>query len=281
MEEKLNITTKIPFKVSARAGKLLGRENFSNPEGAIIELVKNSYDADAKNCLVFFDIPTILKIDSNGKEYNFPIKEKSIIYIIDNGDGMTEQIIKDYWMQIGTGNKEKDFISDDKRVKTGAKGIGRFALDRLGFETEMWTLSKKAKNNSGSYWKMDWKQFDNDDKSISELSIKEAKIKIEKAKAKGQDTNLMEVDYYLKFSLPLATFFVALIAAPIGIKFAKRGSYFGVAISISIVFAWYLIYSIARSLGGNGVIQPVIAAWIQNIILGVIGILLLTFANRK
>lgn len=161
---------KITFKVSARAGKLFGRENFSNPEGAIIELVKNSYDADAKNCFVFFDIPTILKKDSNGKEYNFPIKEESIIYIIDNGDGMSEQIIKDYWMQIGTGNKEKDFISDDKRVKTGAKGIGRFALDRLGFETEMWTLSKNAKNNSGIYWKMDWKQFDNDDKSISDIN---------------------------------------------------------------------------------------------------------------
>ena len=54
MEEKLNIPTKIPFKVSARAGKLLGRENFSNPEGAITELVKNSYDADAENCLVIF-----------------------------------------------------------------------------------------------------------------------------------------------------------------------------------------------------------------------------------
>ena len=113
MLPKLNqIMIKVPFKVSARAGKLLGRENFSNPEGAIIELVKNSYDADAKNCFVFFDIPTILKKDSNGKEYNFPIKEESIIYIIDNGDGMTEQIIKDYWMQIGTGNKEKDFISN-------------------------------------------------------------------------------------------------------------------------------------------------------------------------
>ena len=35
-----NQTIKIPFKVSARAGKLLGRENFSNPEGAITELVK-------------------------------------------------------------------------------------------------------------------------------------------------------------------------------------------------------------------------------------------------
>lgn len=171
--------TKVPFKVSARAGKLLGRENFSNPEGAIIELVKNSYDADAKNCFVFFDIPTILKKDSNGNEYNFPIKEESIIYIIDNGDGMTEQIIKDYWMQIGTGNKEKDFISDDNRVKTGAKGIGRFALDRLGFETEMWTLSKKAKNNSGTYWKMDWKQFDNDDKSISDINAEITNSKID------------------------------------------------------------------------------------------------------
>ena len=179
MLPKLNqIMIKVPFKVSARAGKLLGRENFSNPEGAIIELVKNSYDADAKNCFVFFDIPTILKKDSNGKEYNFPIKEESIIYIIDNGDGMTEQIIKDYWMQIGTGNKEKDFISDDKRVKTGAKGIGRFALDRLGFETEMWTLSKKAKNNSGSYWKMDWKQFDNDDKSISDINAEITNLQI-------------------------------------------------------------------------------------------------------
>ena len=74
---------KIPFKVSARAGKLLGRENFSNPEGAIIELVKNSYDADANNCFVFFDVPTETKKDNEGKSYQIPIKVKSILYIID------------------------------------------------------------------------------------------------------------------------------------------------------------------------------------------------------
>jgi signal transduction histidine kinase len=160
---------KIPFKVSARAGKLFGRENFSNPEGAIIELVKNSYDADAKNCFVFFDIPTKMIKDSDGNEFEIPIKEKSILYIIDNGEGMTAKVIKEHWMQIGTGNKEKDFITDDKRTKTGAKGIGRFALDRLGFETEMWTISKKAKEETGSYWKMDWNQFDESDKAISEI----------------------------------------------------------------------------------------------------------------
>ena len=170
---------KIPFKVSARAGKLLGRENFSNPEGAIIELVKNSYDADANNCFVFFDVPTETKKDKEGKSYQIPIKEKSILYIIDNGEGMTEEVIKNHWMQIGTGNKEKDFVSDDDRIKTGAKGIGRFALDRLGFETEMWTLSKNAKNKSGSFWKMDWNQFDNSEKIISQIEAELEPIKIE------------------------------------------------------------------------------------------------------
>jgi len=42
----------IPFNVSARTAKLIGLENFSNEEGAIIELVKNTYDADAENCIL-------------------------------------------------------------------------------------------------------------------------------------------------------------------------------------------------------------------------------------
>ncbi|MFS4483241.1 sensor histidine kinase [Hyunsoonleella sp. 2307UL5-6] len=181
---------KVAFKVSARAGKLLGRENFSNPEGAIIELVKNSYDADAKNCLVLFDIPTKKVKDSDGKEIEIPVREKSILYIIDNGEGMTEKVIKDHWMQIGTGNKEKDYVSDDKRTKTGAKGIGRFALDRLGFETEMWTLSKNAKDGIGSFWKMDWNQFDNADKAISQIEAELESAKIDfKGKIKSLTNN--------------------------------------------------------------------------------------------
>lgn len=158
---------KIPFIVSARAGKLLGRENFSNPEGAIIELVKNSYDADAKNCIVIFDIPYKLEKDKEGIEKKILQNDLSQIYIIDDGEGMTKQIIENQWMKIGTGNKETEFVSKAKRVKTGAKGIGRFALDRLGFDAEMWTISE---NKEGFNWKMDWKQFDNSDKSISEIT---------------------------------------------------------------------------------------------------------------
>ena len=47
--DNINNTTKVPFKVSARTAKLIGLENFSNEERAIIELVKNTYDADSQN----------------------------------------------------------------------------------------------------------------------------------------------------------------------------------------------------------------------------------------
>jgi signal transduction histidine kinase len=105
---------------------------------------------------------------------------------------MTKTIIEDYWMQIGTGNKEKDYISDDKRTKTGAKGIGRFALDRLGVETEMWTLSKKSSNNSGFYWKMEWNQFDNSEKSISQITADLEPIKVDLKERIQEVTNKNE-----------------------------------------------------------------------------------------
>ena len=46
----------VSFNVSARTARLIGRENVATSEGAIIELVKNTYDADADVCIVYFDI---------------------------------------------------------------------------------------------------------------------------------------------------------------------------------------------------------------------------------
>ena len=84
---------KIPFTASARTAMLIGAENFSNPEGAIIELVKNAYDADSPSCYILFD----------GENEHF-----SDIYIIDFGGGMDISTINDCWMRIGTDNKQKN-----------------------------------------------------------------------------------------------------------------------------------------------------------------------------
>jgi len=196
---------KVPFKVSARTAKLIGRENFSNAEGAIVELVKNSYDANAKNCIIVFDIPyskppsTLLETElkrlpeQGGPIGNLYIRDKSThylpenlteekmqvlrayfrglgsIYIVDNGIGMDQDTILNQWMQIGTGNKEIDFKIGN-RVKTGAKGIGRFALDRLGYLSEMYTVPAGRNVESGYRWKMDWRQFDQPEQEISNIT---------------------------------------------------------------------------------------------------------------
>ena len=144
--EKLEVT-QIPFTVSARTARLIGQENFANAEGAIIELVKNSYDADASVCVIIID----------------PVNDS--IRILDNGDGMTEQIIRSHWMTIGTDDKKINFRTKS-RVKTGAKGIGRFALDRLGKSSIMVT---KTLESESLVWDVDWNQFENAGAVISDI----------------------------------------------------------------------------------------------------------------
>jgi len=144
--ENLEIT-QIPFTVSARTARLIGQENFANAEGAIIELVKNSYDADATVCVVIID----------------PILDN--LYIFDNGHGMTRDTIIKHWMTIGTDDKKINFKSKS-RIKTGAKGIGRFALDRLGQKCQMLTKTEKTEC---IYWDVDWGQFDKQSAVISDV----------------------------------------------------------------------------------------------------------------
>ncbi|MBE0497037.1 MAG: sensor histidine kinase [Campylobacterales bacterium] len=151
---------KIPFKVSARTARLIGRENIASSKGAIIELVKNAYDADSPICIVYF------LTDS--------------LYIIDAGEGMTQDIIANHWMTIGTNNKETDYFTKSGRVKAGAKGIGRFALDKLGSKCEMITkfnpsihkdfdTEGKSTNYKAYHWNVDWDDFEGEFKTIDKV----------------------------------------------------------------------------------------------------------------
>ncbi|MBK0075546.1 ATP-binding protein [Bacillus sp. S56] len=139
---------KMRYKISSRATILLGRESVSKVDSAIIELVKNTYDADAELCYISFDVAN------------------NSIYILDNGVGMTKEIIEDCWMMIGTDNKREHYKSRKNRIKSGEKGIGRFALDRLGSKCEMFT---KNQNEKLIIWKNDWSMFEERGKTIDQI----------------------------------------------------------------------------------------------------------------
>ena len=56
---------------------------------------------------------------------------------------MTQDVIENQWMTIGTDYKNRVITSVGGRIVTGAKGIDRFALDRLGDVCEMTTVDKE------------------------------------------------------------------------------------------------------------------------------------------
>lgn len=90
------------------------------------------------------------------------------IWIVDNGIGMSAEIIDKLWMVIGTDAKEMNDRSASGRVVTGAKGIGRFALDRLGRECEL--FSGQATDGEIAHWIVNWGDFEGDGKIIDDVT---------------------------------------------------------------------------------------------------------------
>lgn len=115
--------------------ELLGIQNFTNDESAVLELVKNAYDAGASMVnLDFFDTQLVIR---------------------DNGCGMDYDNIKKQWMHVGKSLKQYS-VSDYNnklRVLAGSKGIGRFALARLGESACIYT---KTADGRGVRWETDW-----------------------------------------------------------------------------------------------------------------------------
>ena len=80
---------------------------------------------------------------------------------------MTRKVIEDNWMMIGTDNKRKEYISTKKRIKSGEKGIGRFALDRLGSVCELFT--KSDKEDYLIRWRTNWNNFEEEGKNLEDI----------------------------------------------------------------------------------------------------------------
>ena len=106
------------FEVDSALLGEIGERLVTTPHVALSELVKNAYDADATEVYV------TIEHDKN---------QKPTVVVRDNGHGMTRKAVHQYWMRIGTTNKQEDQFSPIYgRRKTGEKGIGRFACRRLG-----------------------------------------------------------------------------------------------------------------------------------------------------
>ena len=143
----------VSFSVTARVAMQLGRESISNSIVAILELVKNAYDADAENVKIRFE-----NLD----------QANPLLVIEDDGNGMTEQQLRDGWLVIGTSNKLLSGQSArKKRVLTGEKGLGRLGLNRLCGRTIVQSFSDEE--SSGLELEINWDKYEEMDAPLEQI----------------------------------------------------------------------------------------------------------------
>jgi signal transduction histidine kinase len=134
------------FRPRARLLQLLGDQLIGSSRLAVFELVKNAYDADASTVDLTFS-------DLGG--------ENERIVIRDNGEGMSRDIITDVWLEPGADyreiqRREKRRSKKFHRLPLGEKGVGRFAVHKLGNHIELRT---KRQGLPELTVLIDWQQY--------------------------------------------------------------------------------------------------------------------------
>jgi len=143
---------KMKLRPRARIIKILGEDLISNNNVAFIELIKNSYDADATNVVISFK--------------NSLLKDKGIITIEDNGHGMDIKTIKEGWMEPASIIKKIEKHSlNKKRRFLGEKGVGRFATSKLSKKLQIITRKNKDEIEAN----FDWHKFYNEEKYLDQI----------------------------------------------------------------------------------------------------------------
>ncbi len=135
-----------PFRPRARLLQLLGDELIGNARLAIFELVKNSYDADANDAIVHFSLDNA---------------EESSITVTDDGHGMTPDEIREVWLEPGNDHRLQQRRDNRRsplhnRLPLGEKGLGRFAVHKLG---NLIKLVTRASDSDECSVEIDWREL--------------------------------------------------------------------------------------------------------------------------
>jgi anti-sigma regulatory factor (Ser/Thr protein kinase) len=177
------------FSISPRILFHLGEDLIKNESIALLELVKNSYDACAKKCSI---------------DFHFKDHQLTRITIEDNGFGMNSELIENVWLKVGTDFKFKKIEPNScGRIPLGEKGIGRLGVHKLGNKI---TLISKKRGSKEVELFIDWNDLPGAE-SIDDFKIEVnespspevfktgngTKIIIEDLKAKWDRRELREV----------------------------------------------------------------------------------------
>jgi signal transduction histidine kinase len=161
---------KVHFRTNALLKSIIGKDLITDDNIAVLELVKNSFDAGSNTVEIVFQ-NTLKKDDSEkGKR---PSENSSMLIIKDKGIGMSEYDITEKWLNIAYSEK-KEKREEFGRILAGNKGVGRFSCDRLG---RFLTIYSRKKGSDYIKLFIDWKVFEKEGQI--DFNIQDVEFEIE------------------------------------------------------------------------------------------------------
>jgi signal transduction histidine kinase len=142
---------KVSFRTNVLLKSIIGKDLITDDNIAVLELVKNSFDAGSKESNITFRNVIPLQEIKEYKKLN-----SSEIIIFDSGSGMSEYDLVNKWLNIAYSDK-KAKKEEHNRTLAGNKGVGRFSCDRLG---KFLTIYTKKKNTNLIKLSIDWREFE-------------------------------------------------------------------------------------------------------------------------
>ena len=124
------------------------------------------------------------------------------------------------------------------------------------------------------------RQIVREQKTPEELTMKELRAQIEIMKMQYISTNELETELYQRFTIPMASLIFALIGVPLGLQPTRNSSSMGFAFSVIIIFIYYAVMTLANALGVGGILDPMFAVWIPNVIGFIVGMVLIHRASQ-
>ncbi|MFA6073044.1 MAG: sensor histidine kinase [Candidatus Woesearchaeota archaeon] len=190
MDKTTKLNDNFSIEINSSVVFRLGQELITDDGQALLELIKNSYDADASYSSLFIETEKttsqVLNKHPDLKECNsFYPKSKGVIIVEDDGSGMTKKEIQGGFLTISASPKEQMKIRGETtnlgRTPLGDKGLGRLGIQRLGVNVDIYTFPEDSSEKC-FHVGFSWNDFKN---NILLSSIIPQYEEISRIKAKG------------------------------------------------------------------------------------------------
>lgn len=117
-------------------------------------------------------------------------------------------------------------------------------------------------------------------KPLEEMNFLEIDQFVKKKRRAGENVAEEEVELNYRFSYPIITLILLLITLPLSVVLRRGGIAIGLGLSVALAFVYWGLIQSFRAYGVAGVMNPVVALWLPNILFAIVGIILMLKVRR-